>query len=111
MRPSDAATLTPESPVWIWIIRQGKGEWCPGKVQRVATRQGATSVTVKFECHSLLRSRLLRSRSRATSFMGISTTQARYLERRELRRLGNDQPQCAPALLIGPEASTFEQEP
>jgi|SRR5215472_14668599 len=105
MKPSDAAMLTPESPVWIWIIRQGKGQWCPGKVQRVAAQQEATSITVKFECHSLRR-----SRSRATSVMGISTTQARYLERRELRRLGNDQPRCAPALVIGPEVSIFEQE-
>jgi len=106
MSPIDAATLTTDSPVWIWIIRQGKGQWCPGQVQRVAPQEGTPSVTVRFECHALLR-----SRSRAASFMGISTTQTRYLELREPRQRGSDRPQCAPALVVGPEASTLDQEP
>src|SRR5712692_5307162 len=81
MEPCDAMTLTPETLVWIWILRHGNGQWCPGTVQWVGARDGATSVTVRFECHSLQR-----GNSRTASFMGISTTQTRYLERHDLRR-------------------------
>ncbi len=59
---------------------------CPG--------DGATNVTVRFECHSLQR-----SNSRTVGFMGISTTQTRYLERRDVERRGSDRPQYVPASL------------
>jgi hypothetical protein len=92
MEPCDAMTLTPETLVWIWILRHGNGQWCPGTVQWVGARDGATSV--RFECHSLQR-----GNSRTASFMGISTTQTRYLERRDLRRRGSDRPQYVPPSL------------
>ncbi len=106
MEPCDASTLTPETPVWIWILRQGNGQWCPGTVRWVAAREGATNVTVRFECHSLQR-----SNSRTASFMGITTTQTRYLERRDLKRRGSDRPQYVPASLpLGAEPAIRGQD-
>ena len=63
MEPCDASTLTPETPVWIWILRQGNGQWCPGTVRWVAARDGATNVSVRFECHSLQRGKRVLSES------------------------------------------------
>jgi len=87
MEPGEASALTPGTAVWIWIVRQGEGRWWPGTVQRLAARDGAANVTVRFEC-----SPLPRGNSRATSFVGISTTQLRYLERRTVSRKGTDRP-------------------
>src|SRR5260221_13026655 len=85
---SDATKLAPETPVWIWILRQGNGQWCPGTVQWVAVRDGITSVTVRFECQPLPR-----RNSRSAIFTGISTTQMRCLEPREPRGKGSHQPE------------------
>src|SRR6266851_4788305 len=49
MEASDAGELTPETPVWIWILRQGHGQWCPGTVQWLAARDETANVTVRFE--------------------------------------------------------------
>jgi len=49
MQASDASGLTPEPPVWIWILRQGHGQWCPGTVQ-MGDRWGRDS-----ECNCQIR--------------------------------------------------------
>jgi hypothetical protein len=74
----------------------------------VAAQDKTANVTVRFQCDSLPR-----KRSRAASFMGISTTQARYLERREPKRIGDDRPRYVPtsSLPIGPEVSIPQQDP
>lgn len=102
---SEASKLAPETPVWIWILRQGNGQWCPGTVQWVALRDGVAGVSVRFECHALQR-----SNSRSGSFTGISTTQMRYLEPREPQLRGSDRPQFAlPPLPIAPAPSISTQ--
>jgi hypothetical protein len=107
MEPSDASTLAAETPVWIWVLRQGKGQWCPGTVQWVAARDGAINISVKFECQTLRR-----KGSRIAAFMGISTAQPGFLEWRDIMRGGNDRPRHVPApSRITPESSLPEQAP
>jgi hypothetical protein len=95
MEPCEASKLAPETPVWIWILRRGEGQWCPGTVQWVAARDGVASVSVRFECHPLQR-----SKSRSASFTGISTTQMKHLERRGIRSKGTDRPQYVPPTMV-----------
>jgi hypothetical protein len=106
MDPCEASKLASETAVWIWIVRQGEGQWCPGTVQSLAAPNGVATVTVRFECHSLQR-----SNSRTASFMGISTTQTRFLEPRNLKRIGSDRPQYVPPPLpTRPESPVPEQD-
>ena len=101
MDPGEASKLTSGTAVWIWIVRQGEGQWCPGTVQSLAAPNGVATVTVRFECHSLRR-----NSSRPTIFIGISTTQMKHLERRAIRSKGTDRPQYVPpSLLVSPELS------
>jgi hypothetical protein len=95
MEPCEASKLAPGTAVWIWIVRQGEGQWCPGTVQSLAALNGVATVTVRFECHSLRR-----NGSHATTFIGISTTQMKHLERRGIRSKGTDRPQYVPASLV-----------
>jgi hypothetical protein len=104
MDPDEASKLASGTAVWVWIVRQGEGQWCPGTVQSLTASNGGATVTVRFECHSLRRS----SSSRPTIFIGISTTQMKYLERRVIRLKGTDRPQYVPPLLVSgrePDAS------
>ena len=75
MDPCETSKLALGTAVWIWIVRQGEGQWCPGTVQSLAAPKGVATVTVRFECHSLRR-----NSSRPATFIGISTTQMKHLE-------------------------------
>ena len=99
MDSCEASKLASGTAVWIWIVRQGEGQWCPGTVQSLAAPNGVATVTVRFECHSLRR-----NISRPAIFIGISTTQMKHLERRAIRSKGTDRPQYVPpSLVVSPE--------
>jgi hypothetical protein len=95
MDPGEASKLASGTAVWIWIVRQGEGQWCPGTVQSLAALNGVATVTVRFECHSLRR-----NSSRPTIFIGISTAQMKHLERRGIRFKGTDRPQYVPLPVV-----------
>ena len=92
MDESEINGLGCESPVWIWMVRSGEGQWCPGIVQSIGIVDGAPSISVRFECHSLRR-----TKSRSTTFVGITTTRARYLERRQMNGKERDRPKYFPS--------------
>jgi hypothetical protein len=101
MDPGEANKLASGTAVWIWIVRQGEGQWCPGTVQSLGASNGVATVTVRFECHSLRR-----NSSRPTIFTGISTTQMKHLERRAIRSKGTDRPQYVPpSSIVRPEVN------
>ncbi len=92
MDTSEISGLAYGSPIWIWVVRSGDGQWWPGIVQSIGVVEGAPSITVRFECQSVRR-----TKSRPTTFVGISTTQVKYLERREMSGKGIDRPNYVPA--------------
>jgi hypothetical protein len=97
MDACEASKIASGAAVWIWIVRQGEGQWCPGTVQSLAAPNGVPTVTVRFECHSL-------RRNSSATFIGISTTQMKHLERRAIRSKGTDRPQYVPpSLIVRPE--------
>src|SRR5260370_28089153 len=91
MDRGEASKLASGTAVWIWIVRQGEGQWCPGTVQSLAAPNGVASVNVRFECHFLRR-----NSPRPATFIGISTTQMKHLERRGIRYKGTDRPHYVP---------------
>lgn len=95
MEPPEVVELVPGRPVWIWLVRLGKGRWWPGTVQSLKVIDGIPYVTVRFE------GRAPEGRSsRAAAFVGISTTRMRFLQRRDVEAKGEDRPHDPPVALL-----------
>jgi hypothetical protein len=93
MEPCDASTLARSPSMYGSFDEEGSvvsrncaSGSCPGRSNELNRKV--------FECHSLQR-----SSSRPASFMGMSITQTRCLERREPYRRGSDRPWYVPARL------------
>lgn len=95
MEPSEVAGLSPDALVWVWVVRLAKGKWWPGTVLSLKMIEGIPHVTVRFE-GAMPEGR----NSRATGFVGISTTRMRFLERRDVDAKGEDRPHCTPVALL-----------
>ena len=93
MHSSQANRLAIDAPVWIWVVRLGKGAWWPGTVERI-TPGGSADITVRFECRSKGEWKY------SHVFIGVTTTKARYLESRAIESGGTDRPRSAPIPLL-----------
>jgi hypothetical protein len=94
MELGQSRRLTPGTPVWVWVVRLAKGRWWPGTVERVRTIEGRPRVAVKFEC------RRVRESDETPVMTGITTTAMRYLELRNIKAKGLDQPRRRPVSLL-----------
>ena len=96
--------LSSGTPVWVWIVRVGKGRWWPGAVLSIAARKPFPIINTRFECRSVGKNGI-----DGPVFVGISTTRMRYLELREDHMKGNDRPNFAPsAIFAKPEQTDAE---
>ncbi|MGD0670514.1 MAG: hypothetical protein ABSB13_00435 [Candidatus Binatus sp.] len=96
--------LSPGAPVWVWIVRVGKGRWWPGSVLSIAARKPFPIINTRFECRSVGKNGI-----DGPVFVGISTTRMRYLELRDAHLKGNDRPNFAPsAIFAKPEQTNVE---
>lgn len=99
MHTSYAKQLALGAHVWIWVVRLGNGKWWPGVIEEVAmladqsTFQVQPTFRVRFECSSA-------KGLRQTTFVGISTTRARYLELRDPELKADDRPCFVPISLL-----------
>ena len=101
MEPSEVLDFSLGEPIWVWIVRLGRGRWWPGTVESFSLIFGIPQVNVRFEIV-----RPGRRNSRASSSVEISTTRMRFLERRDPNAKGSDRPRRAPvALLRVPETA------
>ena len=96
MEPSKIVQLSLGAPIWVWIVRLGKGRWWPGTVESYKVIDGVPHVTVRFEGRGLAR----RNSHSAAVFVGISTTRMRFLEPRDLAAKGDDRPHHVPVPLL-----------
>jgi hypothetical protein len=87
--------LSPAAPVWVWIVRVGKGRWWPGSVLSIAARKPFPIINTRFECRSVGKNGV-----DGPVFVGISTTRMRYLELRDTRLKGEDRPSFAPSAIF-----------
>jgi hypothetical protein len=91
MKPSDVKKLRLAAPVWVWIVRFGRGRWWPGTVERIETKNGLPLVIVRFESFSLSR-----HRTDPPLTVGLITAPMRRLERRDISLKGQDRPRFVP---------------
>ena len=87
--------LSPGAPVWVWIVRVGKGRWWPGSVLSIAARKPFPIINTRFECRSVGK-----NGTDGPVFVGISTTRMRYLELRDTSLKGDDRPNFAPSAVF-----------
>ncbi|HUZ33859.1 MAG TPA: hypothetical protein VMV19_17395 [Xanthobacteraceae bacterium] len=93
--------LLPDTPIWVWVVRLGKGKWWPGTVLSINVHDGSAHLTVRFECRTSEKRRL-----HSIAFVGVTTTRMRFLEVRDTNLKEIDRPHGAPAsLLRTPETS------
>lgn len=101
MEPSRVRELLPGKPVWVWVVRLGKGKWWPGTVLSLKVLDGSARVTVRFECRTSQKARL-----HPVAFVGLITTRTRFLEFRDPNIKEIDRPHHAPlSLLRSPETA------
>jgi hypothetical protein len=87
--------LGPGTPIWVWIVRVGKGRWWPGAVLSITAREPFPRIDTRFECRSTGR-----NGADGPAFVGISTTRMRYLELRDLDLKGDDRPNFVPSAIF-----------
>jgi len=87
--------LLPGTPVWVWIVRLGKGKWWPGTVLSLEVVDGSARLAVRFECRTSEKRRL-----HPIAFVGVTTTRMRFLELRDVNLKGIDRPQGVPIPLL-----------
>lgn len=101
MEVHQVCELGPSTPVWVWIVRVGKGRWWPGSVLSITALESFPMINARFECCSAGK-----NGSDGPAFVGISTTRMRYLEPRDPYLKGDDRPNFVPsAILAKPEES------
>jgi hypothetical protein len=88
--------LGPGTPVWVWIVRVGKGRWWPGSVLSISALEPFPRIDTRFECRSAGR-----NGTDGPAFVGISTTRLRYLELRDPDLKGDDRPNFVPSAIFG----------
>ena len=93
MHTSYADQVMSGTHVWIWVVRLGKGKWWPGVVEHVTMLADQPTFRVRFESSSA-------KGSRQPTFVGVSTTRARYLELRDPDVKGDDRPRFVPISLL-----------
>jgi len=95
MEVHQTSQLGPGTPVWVWIVRVGKGRWWPGSVLSITAMEPFPMIDTRFECRSAGRNGI-----DGPVFVGISTTRMRYLEIRAPHLKGDDRPNFAPAAIF-----------
>src|SRR5271155_3540992 len=91
MKPSEVRKLKRAAPVWVWVVRFGKGRWWPGTVEKIEIANGLPLVTVRFESFSLSRHHV-----DPPATLGFIGAPMRRLEPRDICAKGRDRPRFEP---------------
>ena len=95
MEVNQVCQVGPGAPVWVWIVRVGKGRWWPGSVLSITALEPFPIIDTRFECRSVGRNGI-----DGPVFVGISTTRMRYLELRDPHLKGADRPNFVPSAIF-----------
>src|SRR5258708_16034700 len=107
MEVHQVCELGPGPPVWVWIVRVGKGRWWPGSVLSITAVEPFPMIDTRFECRSAGKNGI-----DGPAFVGISTTRMRYLELRDPYLKGADRPNFVPsAIFAKPDQTTGGLKP
>jgi hypothetical protein len=92
MEVHQVCELSSGTPVWVWIVRVGRGRWWPGSVLSITAVEPFPMIDTRFECRSAGK-----NGNDGPAFVGISTTRMRYLESRDPYLKGDDRPAFVPS--------------
>lgn len=99
--------MKPETPVWVWVVRMGKGGWWPGKVDSISCQGRLPLLKIRFECQKFRDGEWDGPRE-----IGMTTARMRYVELRDPHVKAIDQPHFTPTPLIEreerPDATLFD---
>ena len=101
MEVHQISQLGPGTPIWVWIVRAGKGRWWPGSVLSITALEPFPRIDTRFECRSAGR-----NGTDGPAFVGISTTRLRYLELRDPDLKGEDRPDFVPSAIFAKSDKT-----
>ena len=101
MEVNQICQVGPGTPVWVWIVRVGKGRWWPGSVLSITALKPFPIIDTRFECRSVGRNGI-----DGPVFVGISTTRMRYLELRDINLKGDDRPNFVPSAIFAKPEKT-----
>ena len=87
--------LVPGTPIWVWIVRVGKGRWWAGSVLSITSLESFPIVDTRFEYRSTGRNGI-----DGPACIGISTTRMRYLELRDPDLKCCDRPDFVPSAIF-----------
>ena len=95
MEVNQVCRVRPGTPVWVWIVRVGKGRWWPGSVLSITALEPFPIIDTRFECRAVGKNGI-----DGPVFVGISTTRMRYLELRDPDLKGADRPTFVPSAIF-----------
>jgi len=98
MEPEQVSKVKRGSPVWVWVVRLGKGRWWPGRVESIAFQGRLPLLKIEFEFQNSRR-----GRSEAPSEIGTTMARMRHVELRDPHVKAIDQPHFAPTPLMEKE--------
>ena len=101
MEVNQVCQVGPGTPVWVWIVRVGKGRWWPGSVLSITALEPFPIIDTRFECRSVGKNGI-----DGPAFVGISTTRMRYLELRDPNLKGDDRPNFVPSAIFAKPEET-----
>src|SRR5260370_18189972 len=101
MEVHQVCELGPGTPVWVWIVRVGKGRWWPGSVLSITAVEPFPMIDTRFECRSAGKNGI-----DGPAFVGISTTRMRYLELGDPYLKGDDRPSFVPSAIFAKPEQT-----
>lgn len=95
MEPSEVKELKLGTPVWVWIVRFGRGRWWLGIVEGIETIMGLPHIKVRFESCSPTR-----HRTDPPVTVGLVTARMRRLALRDINVEGTDRPRFVPTSVL-----------
>jgi len=98
VEPTDISKLKLKTPVWVWVVRMGKGGWWPGTVESISYQGRLPLLKVRFECQRFRDGKWGGPREIATA-----TARMRHLEQRDPNVDAVDQPRFTPTPLMEQE--------
>lgn len=95
MEPTDITKLKLEMPVWVWVVRMGKGGWWPGTVESISYQGRLPLLKIKFEYQ-----RFRDGKWDGPHEIATTTARMRHLELRDPNVKVIDHPRFTPTPLI-----------
>lgn len=98
MEPTHITKLKLKTPIWVWVVRMGKGGWWPGTVESISYQGRLPLLKIRFEGQ-----RFRDGKWNGPREIGTTTARMRHLVLRDPHANAIDQPRFTPTPLMEKE--------